>query len=176
MHKIFYFILYLIIAPIVYSGCVSRTNERHDYDGNDSLIGHLESLIGTNPNRVVKEVDSLYYDSDVSLSYKLLLIKSKAMLFLSQYDSVKILLDSIQKFYSTPIPDKEIDYDMLSRVNNMYGNFYSRRAIMDSAIVRFRRAYKYSSGLGLSNNLVDISINLADAYLRRGQFDMGAYW
>ncbi|MBM6863805.1 histidine kinase [Bacteroides caecigallinarum] len=176
MHKSFYFILYLIIAPIVYSGCVSRTNERHDYDGNDSLIGHLESLIGTNPNRVVKEVDSLYYDSDVSLSYKLLLIKSKAMLFLSQYDSVKILLDSIQKFYSTPIPGKEIDYDMLSRVNNMYGNFYSRRAIMDSAIVRFRRAYKYSSGLGLSNNLVDISINLADAYVRRGQFDMGAYW
>lgn len=98
------------------------------------------------------------------------------MLFLSQYDSVKILLDSIQKFYSTPIPGKEIDYDMLSRVNNMYGNFYSRRAIMDSAIVRFRRAYKYSSGLGLSNNLVDISINLADAYVRRGQFDMGAYW
>lgn len=47
---------------------------------------------------------------------------------------------------------------------------------MDSAIVRFRRAYKYSSGLGLSNNLVDISINLADAYVRRGQFDMGAYW
>lgn len=176
MHKSFYFILYLIIAPIVYSGCVSRTNERHDYDGNDSLIGHLESLIGTNPNLVVKEVDSLYYDSDVSLSYKLLLIKSKAMLFLSQYDSVKILLDSIQKFYSTPIPGKEIDYDMLSRVNNMYGNFYSRRAIMDSAIVRFRRAYKYSSGLGLSNNLVDISINLADAYVRRGQFDMGAYW
>lgn len=176
MHKTFHFIIFLLILPMVYTGCISRKGNTTDSKENGKYIAELESLIGVNPDITVRKIDSILPGTETDERYKLLLTKSKAMLFLSEYDSVKILLDSIDGYYEMKNKEGIADYDMLSRVNNMWGNFYSRRAIVDSAIVYFRRAYRYSSHMGASQNLVDISINLADAYVRSGKFDMGAYW
>lgn len=175
MQKSFYLILSILFFSFVYTGCISKKDHGIDYDDR-SYVARLESLVSVAPNSAIREIDSLLLVTDANRAYELLLIKSKAMLFSSQYDSVKILLDSIVRYYDVPASEKNVNYAMLSRANNMLGNYYGRRAVMDSAIVHFKKAYRYSSYSGLSNSLVDISINLADAYVRCGQFDMGSYW
>lgn len=175
MQKSFYLILSILFFSFVYTGCISKKDQGIDYDDR-SYVARLESLVSVAPNSAIREIDSLLLVTDANRAYELLLIKSKAMLFSSQYDSVKILLDSIVRYYDVPASEKNVNYAMLSRANNMLGNYYGRRAVMDSAIVHFKKAYRYSSYSGLSNSLVDISINLADAYVRCGQFDMGSYW
>ena len=133
-------------------------------------------MLGSNPELACTEIDSIL-SSDVHNDqfYSLLMIKSKAKLFLSEYDSVFILLDSIER-YCNKISEENTPYRLLSSVNNMWGNLYARRSVMDSAVIYFQKAYDYSSKLGLSHDLIDITINLADANVRSGKFDQGSFW
>lgn len=175
MRKGFLFIIFFILLHIIFISCVSRKGERVTV-ASDSLISYCDTILGSNPGMAVRAIDSVLHEqTDMNLYYSLLMVKSKAMMFLSEYDSAKILLDSVEKYCLSG--NKEIkQYKLLSGVNNMRGNLYSRRTVMDSAVVYFHKAYKYSSQLGLSPDMIDISINLADAYVRCGKFDMGAYW
>ena len=175
MRKGFLFIIFFILLHIIFISCVSRKGERVTV-ASDSLISYCDIILGSNPGMAVRAIDSVLHEqTDMNLYYSLLMVKSKAMMFLSEYDSAKILLDSVEKYCLSG--NKEIkQYKLLSGVNNMRGNLYSRRTVMDSAVVYFHKAYKYSSQLGLSPDMIDISINLADAYVRCGKFDMGAYW
>lgn len=175
MRKGFLLIIYIIIFHIIFISCISRKGEEVK-NTSDSLISYCDTILGSNPGMAVRIIDSLLLEqTDMNLYYYLLMVKSKAMMFLSEYDSAKMLLDSVEKYSLSG--NKEVkQYKLLSSVNNMRGNLYSRRTVMDSAVVYFHKAYKYSSQLGISQDMIDISINLADAYVRCGKFDKGAYW
>lgn len=175
MYKGFLIIIYLIVFHAIFISCISRKDEIITTPS-ESLITYCDTLLGSNPGKAVDIIDSvLPLQSDMNLYYSLLMVKSKAMMFLSKYDSVEILLDSVEKYCHIGNEDNQL-YKLLSGVSNMRGNMYSRRTAMDSAVYYFYDAYKYSSRLGISQDMVNISINLADAYVRSGKFDMGAYW
>lgn len=176
MRKLLNIIIFFGGLSIAFSGCVLKKEHTSDVVQKNQYIAELESLVGANPKLGLYKIDSALNLPDVVKPYQLLLMKSKTMLFLSEYDSVRILLDSIGRNYGTYIQESKPDYNFLSMLENMWGNFYSRRSIVDSATVHFKKAYVYSSRLGLSENMVNISINLADAYVRSGTFDLGAYW
>lgn len=175
MYKCFNILLYIIVAQIIFISCLSGKGETQS-SAETSIMFRLDTLLASNPEYVSKTIDSIMTtDIDKVHFYSLLMMKSKAKLFMSEYDSVIVLLDSIERFCST-IDAEKYPYKLLSGVNNMRGNLYARRSVMDSAIVFFSKAYNYSSRLGLSNDMINISINLADANVRSGKFDLGAYW
>lgn len=175
MSRIFIIIFCLATSFTLYTAC-SSGQERGIDTNNDDFILQCDTLLGAYPDIVVKKLDSAIAVSRFNEErYSLLLLKSKAKLFMSEYDSVKILLDSISEYFAKYSDEKKM-YKILASVNNMRGNLYARRSVMDSAVIYFDKAYKSSSRLGLSHDLVDISINLADSYVRCGKFDLGAYW
>lgn len=176
MYKSFCVILYFVIFQIIFTACISN-KEKLKVGHYDGLILECDTLLGSEPEIVVYKIDSIL-DSEIvdnDLRYSLLMLKSKAKLFLSEYDSVSILLDEVDNYCHNSRHEK-YPYKLLSNVNNMRGNLYARRAVMDSAVVYFEQAYGYSSKMGLSYDMIDISINLADAYVRSGKLDLGAYW
>ena len=175
MYKSFYLVIYILLSNIIFIACVSHKDE-HLNNSDEIFIFHLDTLLGSNPELVCNKIDSII-SSGVHNDefYSLLMIKSKAKLFLSEYDSVFILLDSIEG-YCSKISEENTPYRLLSSVNNMRGNLYARRSVMDSAVIYFQKAYDYSSKLGLSHDLIDITINLADANVRSGKFDQGSFW
>lgn len=175
MYKSFYLVIYILLSNIIFIACVSHKDE-HLNNSDEIFIFHLDTLLGSNPELACTEIDSIL-SSEVHNDqfYSLLMIKSKAKLFLSEYDSVFILLDSIER-YCNKISEENTPYRLLSSVNNMRGNLYARRSVMDSAVIYFQKAYDYSSKLGLSHDLIDITINLADANVRSGKFDQGSFW
>ena len=175
MYKSFYLVIYILLSNIIFIACVSHKDE-HLNNSDEIFILHLDTLLGSNPELVCSKIDSII-SSGVHNDefYSLLMIKSKAKLFLSEYDSVFILLDSIEG-YCSKISEENTPYRLLSSVNNMRGNLYARRSVMDSAVIYFQKAYDYSSKLGLSHDLIDITINLADANVRSGKFDQGSFW
>lgn len=175
MYKSFYLIICILLSNIIFIACISNKDELLN-NSDEIFISHLDSLLGSNPELVCNKIDSII-SSGVHNDefYSLLMIKSKAKLFLSEYDSVFILLDSIERYCSN-VSEKNTPYRLLSSANNMRGNLYARRSVMDSAIIYFQKAYNYSSKLGLSYDLIDITINLADANVRSGKFDLGSFW
>lgn len=175
MYKSFYLIICILLSNIIFIACISNKDELLN-NSDEIFISHLDTLLGSNPELVCNKIDSII-SSGVHNDefYSLLMIKSKAKLFLSEYDSVFILLDSIERYCSN-VSEKNTPYRLLSSANNMRGNLYARRSVMDSAIIYFQKAYNYSSKLGLSYDLIDITINLADANVRSGKFDLGSFW
>lgn len=175
MGRFFVIVFSLIISQLLFTVCISRHEGEANYH-KDVFLSQCDSLIGSYPDIVVRKIDSVISVSGINEDYySLLLLKAKAKLFLSEYDSVEIFLDGISEFLNNS-QNENISYKLLSNVNNMRGNLYARRAVMDSAVYYFENAYKNSSMLGLSRDLIDISINLADSYVRCGKFDLGAYW
>lgn len=106
---------------------------------------------------------------------ELILLKAKCKFIISEYDSANILLDTLKEYVKKET-DSYKKNKFLSDIYNTKGNIFSRQTNSDSAIVYFQEAYIHSSALGLSRNIVDISLNLADAYVRNGKYDMGAHW
>ena len=175
MSRFFAIIFCVATSFLLHTACTSE-KERGTDVYNDDFMFECDTLLGAYPDIVVKKLDSAIAVSGFNEKYySLLLLKSKAKLFMSEYDSVKILLDSISEYFAKYSDEKKM-YKILASVNNMRGNLYARRSVMDSAVIYFDKAYKSSSRLGLSHDLVDISINLADSYVRCGKFDLGAYW
>lgn len=175
MFKSLNILIYIILAQLFFIACASRNRDVKFNNNNESIIMNFDTLIGSKPEYVCKSIDSIIaLGSDREFFYSLLMIKSKAKLFMSEYDSVLILLDSIDRYCNSY--KENPSYRLLSNINNMRGNLYARRTVMDSAVIYFSKAYNYSSRLGLSHDLINIAINLADANVRTGKFDMGAYW
>lgn len=95
--KLFHFIIFLLILPMVYTGCISRKGNTTDGKENGNYIAQLESLIGVYPNITVRKIDSILPGTDTDERYKLLLTKSNA------------LRDSAFDFLLKPIDKKEFE-------------------------------------------------------------------
>lgn len=175
MQRSLIFIFCMIFIPVLYTSCM-KIDGNDNYNKNNDFILQCDSLLSICPEIVVRKIDSVIsQEGENDRYYSLLLIKSKAKLFLSEYDSLTLLLDSI--LYSIDVNSNSRYVNrILSDVYNMRGNLYARRSIMDSAVSCFKMAYRKSSYLGISKDMIDISINLADSYVRSGKLDLGAYW
>lgn len=175
--KLFKYLLFSVIIIILVTNCKMNNAPYPGSSELDSIYNTLESEISLSPSEACKKIDStmLFLDKDKRIYYDLLLLKAKAKFFLSENDSVFSYLDNIES-YCNSIESQENVSMLLSRVYNMRGNIYARNAVLDSAVMCFKRAYNYSKKVGLSKNIIDIALNLADSYVRSGRFDMGSYW
>lgn len=163
----------ILLAAFI--GCTSQNShiEEHSLC---ALLAECDSLVYNHPCAVSHKVDSMLpFVGDSLHYYQLLNTKAKSMFVMSEFDSMKTLLDRTLTFGTRMKKSSNRD-NILSTTYNLYGNYYSRLSLMDSANVCFQRAFTAAEKAGEQYHLPDIAINLADSYVRMGRFDLGAFW
>lgn len=169
-------ILYIFISLSCL--CCKRKGNESDQENcrNRLLIEEILDSVSANPLQASNLVDSLLVIEKDSISYyKLLVVKAKAMMFLSKHDSSVILLNRSEDFYRR---NKELPHmeDFYIQILNGKGIVFSRKTMFDSALVSFRRACELCMKSGDKEKKFYLSLNLADAYLRTGHYDLSSYW
>ena len=107
--------------------------------------------------------------------YHYLVLLAKAYMFKSEMDSAKLSMDRAEVFCDGAEPSSLIN-DLYAEIYNMRGNVCARQGLTDSSVVCFQKAFDYRLKGSNRDMLHDISINLADAFVRTGHYDKGAMW
>lgn len=135
---------------------------------NDSLFTnntYARSLLREN---MLRAADSLTY-------YQLMGIYSKTCFAVAEYDSTLYFNQDILRFCQVS-PDKPQIHDLLSIIYNLTGNVWGQRALPDSAIAYYLKAYEHRRLGNKLFNLPDICINLADGNIHKGDYANAAYY
>lgn len=173
IHLLFVFLLFFLQ---LLSGCRFGNKLSETDSPQYGFVPSLDSIISIDPYKVCASVDSmLSHTTDSNFYYCLLVLKAKSKLFLAEIDSSSLLLHEAEAYCLRNEKEPATRF-LCADVYNMWGNIYGRRAVYDSAVWAFREAYRYGSEGGASEALLNICVNLADAYVRRGRFDLSSYW
>lgn len=173
-------VCFVFVCSILFMYGCNKPVSISEADKGDFFVDSLEKLV----------VDSLFANNAYSRSllrenmpqvtdslifYRLISIYSKTCFAIAQFDSVlyynRIALRYCQKSSDTPRI-----HDLFSAIYNMTGNVWGQRALPDSAILYYQKAYEHRmKGMELSY-LPDICINLADGNIHKGDYVNAAYY
>lgn len=176
LHTILSVVIGYFVIQFFVVGC-SRSGDNSGSKGNQLFTTLMDDSVSKNPAWVCKQVDSLLVlETDSFDYYRLLIVKAKAMMFLSAPDSTMNYLCKVEEYCGKS--DKTFPVMRLyAEVWNIRGNVYSRiKASADSALWAYRKAYQYAMQMKERTFVPDICLNLGDAYVRLGRYDEGSYW
>lgn len=94
---------------------------------------------------------------------------------INQYDSSYIFSHKILNYCKHQPLSPDI-HELSASSNNTIGIYYQAMSKPDSAINYFRRALKQYTLANKADRIPDMYINLGDAYVRKGNYAMGAYY
>lgn len=168
--------LLLVLSILTFvAGCTHNDHLSLERGEQTSLVS-LDDKISLYPKEAINEINArLSISKDSASYYRLLVLKAKSMFFLSELDSVKLLLDATFSFCKRHAQDGPCD-GLLSDVNNVMGNYYSRIMRMDSANYYFLQSFSVAKKSRLHSSLPNIAINVANSYVRSGKYDLGSLW
>lgn len=172
------FKLLYIIWIFLAGGCFScyRFQTGREQVDMDTFLFNLAASMGNDSKGANRSVDSLMkVTSDSFLYYRCLLLKSKSTFHESKFDSSAMVLKQVEAFCRKWPTDKRT-YIIWADFYNMCGNLYGRTAQFDSMTWAFEKSYYYVQKSGNERIIPDICLNLADAYVRDGRYDLGAFW
>lgn len=160
--------------------CVSCTVRESggsaDMDLYKRYYASVVDSLSNNPRQVcTKTLRQMSTVGDSLVYYHYMTLLAKAYMFTSEMDSALRCMEQAEAFcirssHSFPVND------LFAELHNMRGNLYARQGRLDSSVVRFHRAFDLRCVGGDKEVLPDISMNLADAYVRTGHYDKGAMW
>ncbi len=167
--------VFFLFLPALFTGCELR-KENPEVRILKKFIADLENRVSDESESVSLSVDSLLSVTNDSMTYyTLLVLKAKSKLFMSELDSSVMLLREAESFCDSHSSDRDVTL-LYVNIFNTGGNIYARSGNFDSAVWAFEKARQYASSQGTTEILVDVSLNLADAYIRKGRYDLCAYW
>ena len=145
----------------------------------DSYMQYYRSVVDSlskNPSYVcTRTAGQMRATTDSVAYYHYLVLLAKAYMFKSEMDSARLCMNKAEAFCdkseSTPMIN-----DLYAEIYNMRGNVYARQGLVDSSVVCFQKTFDYRLKGDDKTVLPDISINLADAFVRTGHYDKGAMW
>lgn len=174
---LFTIILLILVFPIIMTGCLRKEKQADDlaWRQDDTLMQQLEDSLLKDPLGAGRVIDSVLVSETDSVSfYRLLLLKARIKFLTAEMDSSALLLNQIRSYCEQH--EEELNSKRIyAYLFNMQGNIYGRKALMDSSRMAFEKAYEYAKEVNLEN-LPDICMNLADANVRGGRYDLGAFW
>lgn len=171
-------ILLLIYVCLIcgLTGCVEKERVK-EVDGYSRLLTQWEDTLSNNPVFVCEKVDStLPTLKDSTSYYKLLTLKAKAKMFMSEIDSVAYILQLAENYCLQSSASDTHFWLLAAEVANMKGNLYARTAVFDSARMAFEQAYHYCEHINDPYKLINVALNLADAYSGEGKYDRSSFW
>lgn len=86
-----------------------------------------------------------------------------------------LMLGQVEVFCNKWLEDRRV-FPLWADYYNMRGNLYGRKGQVDSMVWAFEKSYHYVQVSGNIRIMPDICLNLADAYVRNGRYDLGAFW
>ena len=170
-------LIYIVLATVlgVIFSCSRSRNDRRQGDM-DIFLLDLSASLGDNPEEVNRTIDSLLQTtSDSFLYYRCLLLKSKSAFYGGNLDSSMLMLGQVEVFCNKWLEDRRV-FPLWADYYNMRGNLYGRKGQVDSMVWAFEKSYHYVQVSGNIRIMPDICLNLADAYVRNGRYDLGAFW
>lgn len=173
-------VFYFILTAVALS-CHRRQEPCTDtfFAPTDSVFRMAEDSIYVNPllsRRLLLES----MDGDVAadsidwyLRYNLYI---KTFLVTSELDSVQVLCSKTHQYCTRQHPpSRQTDY-LLSEMYNNLGNRYSIASMNDSAISCFGNMLDYARLTASRELQITATNNLADSYVRNGDFGLGAHY
>lgn len=161
------------------AGCSPGTHKRADDVANRfrEYTEWLQNTLSNNPRHACHCIDSLSsFTTDSTLYYLLQIQKAKAWMFMSESDSAFSILHRANAYCSSKDSADRNIFMLKMESANMKGNLLARRGSIDSALVAFLEAYSWGRKNHDSRKILDIDMNLADAYVRKGRYDKGSFW
>lgn len=159
------------------AGSCVRKKKVENVDCYAPLFAQWEDTLSDNPVFVCEKVDSILPLLKDSITYyQMLTLKAKAKMFISETDSVECLLRLATDFCKKTNVSSKRHWILSAEVANMKGNLYARMTVFDSARMAFRRAYDFCERVDEPYKLLNVSLNLADAYSGEGRYDWSSYW
>lgn len=177
IHLIFKFLWYSILFCIWGVSCTSSgTYKKTQMDIYMQYYDFIIDSLSKNPNYVcTRTARQMSFTTDSVAYCHYLVLLAKAYMFKSEMDSAKLSMDRAEVFCDGAEPSPLIN-DLYAEIYNMRGNVCVRQGLTDSSVVCFQKAFDYRLKGSNRDMLHDISINLADAFVRTGHYDKGAMW
>ena len=177
IHLIFKFLWYSILFCIWGVSCTSSgTYKKTQMDIYMQYYDFIIDSLSKNPNYVcTRTARQMSFTTDSVAYCHYLVLLAKAYMFKSEMDSAKLSMDRAEVFCDGAEPSSLIN-DLYAEIYNMRGNVCVRQGLTDSSVVCFQKAFDYRLKGSNRDMLHDISINLADAFVRTGHYDKGAMW
>ena len=170
-------VLISLMLSVCMTGCLQQNKKADSLisQEHEALLQSLGDSLTQAPYAVNSMIDSmLVKEKDSAFYFRLILLKMRIKFVVSEIDSLSQLFHRVESYckrHEESLHGKEL----YAYVYNMKGNVYARKALMDSACIFFEKAYEYAKEADMSK-LPDICLNLADANVRHGRYDLGAYW
>lgn len=132
--------------------------------------------LSKNPRYVcVQTARQMAATTDSTVYYHYMMLLAKAYMFKSEMDSAHLCMNKAEAFCKRTAASQPV-HDLYAEIYNMRGNVCARQGMLDSSVVCFQKAFDYRCMGTNKEVLPDISMNLADAYVRTGHYDKGAMW
>lgn len=166
----------LLGGIFIFSCSKKQVQQNTPFDTFVQFYQSVNDSLSKNPSYICAEVKAKMAETDDSTThYHYAMLLAKAYMFKSDLDSACIYMDKAEYYCNHALLVPEVS-DLYAEIYNMRGNICARQGVMDSAVVCFRTALDYRLKGLRQEVLPDISMNLADAYVRSGQYDRGALW
>lgn len=159
----------------IMSGCTGKGRGSND-NSLEAICLHLEQMTADSPEQVTQRVDEVIPSvKDSMMYYRFLILKVRSYFLSFDLDSASYYLDKIRSFCDKN-PESPENSRLYAQVYNVRGNIYVRVSLPDSACYCYKKAFEYASLGGKKELLPDICLNLADAYVKQGRYDLGSLW
>ena len=143
----------------------------------DKLEQQLKQAIDSvNQNRTFtfhQLSEALQSATDSNSYYRVRHTQAEAYFYINEFDSVKSISNCILAYCNRQKSSPDI-YELQSAACNYLGNYHTQMYNMDSSLYYFQKALDYSFQGRSANKLPDLYVNIADNYVRKGDFAMGA--
>ncbi|WP_281514310.1 tetratricopeptide repeat-containing sensor histidine kinase [Phocaeicola sartorii] len=177
IHLMFKFLWYSVLVCIWGVSCTSSgTYKKTQMDIYMQYYDFIIDSLSENPSYVcARTARQMAVTTDSVAYYHYLVLLAKAYMFKSEMDSARLSMNRAEVFCDGAVPSSLIN-DLYADIYNMRGNVCARQGLADSSVICFQKAFDYRLQGSNRDVLPDISINLADAFVRTGHYDKGAMW
>jgi len=164
----------IIIIGILVGLCVTSCYHSNTHEGNvDSLLNQIEDSVGVNPytsrSKLLKLLPSV---TDSLPYYKFYSLYVRSFLAANSFDTAFLLNKKIFQFCRKEVKPPDEIKKLLAAAYNSNGIYYTEKCYLDSALYSYKKALQLAS-LAIDSRYIDISINVADMFTRKGDYING---
>lgn len=145
----------------------------------DSVLISAEEHLYSNPllsRQLLKQAMVDWQATDSFSWYRLYNLYVKTFVVTSEMDSALLLSGRTEDYCSRKKDLSRSDYYLLADMNNCIGNIYATTSTNDSAIHYFQKTLRYIQMANDKPTEIMAYNNLADMFIRQGDFTQGTYY